>query len=255
MKKLIAILLSLTLTAALVGCDSTPIDETADTTDTPAETGYPGPVQNEAVMYNGYLFMHDNNGFDNPLPTGYDLAGTVQRVDNENIPSEDFVACYLDEGQEIYADSTVADVIYVRYSGGYALFKAESTLDITADVKNLTRTGMTLVLAYTGEPCDAELSTGSQFHLEKYTDGKWTRMETLEPEEEYDWTLIAYLIPCTDDPSIIGEIEIETYWSHMYGSLSDGRYRVVKSIGEFRGIGDVTSHKVYAEFVIDENVE
>lgn len=255
MKKLFAILLTFTLAAALIGCDSTPIEKTAGTTDTPAETGYPGPMQNEAVMYNGYLFMHDNNGFDKPLPAGYALVGTVNKVDNENVPSEDFVACHLDEGQEIYADSTIANVIYVKYSKGYAAFNAEEALEITTNVKDITRTGLTLVLDYTGEPCDAELYTGSQFHLEKYDGGKWARLETLEPEEEYSWTAIAYIIPCTDDPSIIGETEIETHWTHMYGTLADGRYRVVKSVSEYRGVGDYSSHSVYAEFVIDGTVE
>ncbi len=257
MKKIFAALLLFTLAAALVGCDSHPVAPIpTDTDNNPTETGYPtGQVQQEMIMYNGHVFIHDNNGFDHPLPEGFRLVGKVQHVDNESIPDEDFAACHLDEGQEIYADPTVVDIIYVRYSGGYGVFKAETTANVTASVKDVTRTGLTLVLTGPGKPCDFEITTGSQFILEKYVDGKWEKMDTLVPEDEIAWTAIAYLIPCNDDPEISDHVEIETHWPYIYGTLTDGKYRVVKSISEFHGMDDIFAYKVYAEFAVDSSVK
>ena len=54
-------------------------------------------------------------------------VGTVEEVDNETPPSENFVGSRIDVGQKIYADDKKSDTIYVEYENGYARFSLSST--------------------------------------------------------------------------------------------------------------------------------
>ena len=118
MKKIIAIAMTLVCLLGLVGCNGT---------DNLTPTGYPsGQVQRQQVMYHGVIYYYTANGFDNPLPEGYELAGEVKEVDNDKEPSVDWSGSHVDVGQEIYA-SDGSSSIYLKYESGYAEFKAKDT--------------------------------------------------------------------------------------------------------------------------------
>ena len=91
MKKIIAITLTIVCLLGLVGCNKTNGEDL-----TP--TGYPsGQVQRQQVMYNGVIYYYAANGFDSPLPDGYELVGDVKEVDNDKEPSVDLFSVASDE--------------------------------------------------------------------------------------------------------------------------------------------------------------
>ena len=116
MRKLIALLLALTYILVLVGCAS-------KTKDPSTPTGYPdGEIQQPQMMYHGQVYLYFATGFDEPLPDGYELVGSISFVDHDNEPTEDFHAARVDAGQEVYASEAIPDTVYLKYENGYAQF-------------------------------------------------------------------------------------------------------------------------------------
>ena len=116
MKKLIALFLALTLVLGLVGCSG-------QNEDPSTPTGYPtGKIQQPQVMYNGQIYFYFATGFDEPLPDGYALVGSITVVDNDNEPTEDFHGARVELGQEVYASEANTETVYVEYEKGYAQF-------------------------------------------------------------------------------------------------------------------------------------
>lgn len=116
MKKLIALFLTWICVLSLAGCGH----QNADST-TP--TGYPtGKIQQPKIMYNGQVYFYFATGFDEPLPDGFELVGSISVVDNDNEPTEDFHGARVELGQEVYASEANADMVYMKYEKGYAQF-------------------------------------------------------------------------------------------------------------------------------------
>lgn len=85
-------------------------------------TGYPdGEINRPMVMYNDEIYFFDFTGFNEPLPEGYEFVGSVESIDNLELPLENFEAARLQVGQEIYAGDE--ELIYVKYENGYAHFQ------------------------------------------------------------------------------------------------------------------------------------
>ena len=120
MKKFIALLLALTCVLAMVGCAAKHEDPT-----TP--TGYPkGKIQQPQIMYNGQVYFYFATGFDEPLPNGYTLVGSITVVDNDNEPTEDFHGARVELAQEVYASEADTENVYVKYEKGYAQFSLKN---------------------------------------------------------------------------------------------------------------------------------
>ena len=120
MKKFIALLLALTCVLAMVGCIAIHKDPT-----TP--TGYPtGKIQQPQIMYNGQVYFYFATGFDEPLPDGYALVGSIAVVDNDNEPTEDFHGARVELAQEVYASEADTENVYVKYEKGYAQFSLKN---------------------------------------------------------------------------------------------------------------------------------
>ena len=116
MKKLIALVLALLCVLALVGCDH----QTESSTE---PTGYPtGKIQQPQIMYNGQVYFYFATGFDEPLPDGYELVGSISVVDNDNEPVEDFHGTRVELDQEVYASEVNTETVYIKYEKGYAQF-------------------------------------------------------------------------------------------------------------------------------------
>ena len=116
MKKIVFLIVTLLLICLLPACQ-----KKSDNNTTP--TGYDQPQ----IMYNDTIFYYWATGFDEELPNNYIYVGTVEEVDNETPPSENFVGSRIDVGQKIYADDKKSDTIYVEYENGYARFSLSST--------------------------------------------------------------------------------------------------------------------------------
>ncbi len=86
-------------------------------------TGYASnEIEQPQLMYNDKIYYYWATGFDEELPEGYIKAGTVEHVDNENPPSENFSGTRVDIGQEVYYSDSNNALVYVGYGNGYARF-------------------------------------------------------------------------------------------------------------------------------------
>ena len=110
-------------------------------------TGYPSDeMQRPQIMYNGVIYFYTADGFDHPLPDGYEQVGEVKEVDNRQEPVEDWCGSRVEVGQKIYVSNDTAcgsrvevgqkiyvsndtATIYVEYETGYAEFDAASDLE------------------------------------------------------------------------------------------------------------------------------
>ena len=84
-----------------------------------------GMIEQPQVMYDGYIYYYNATGRDEDLPEGYEIAGTIKKVDSKDYPAENFAAAGVDleAGQEIYISTTEKNVIYLKYDSGYARFE------------------------------------------------------------------------------------------------------------------------------------
>ncbi len=57
---------------------------------------------------------------------GFEKAGKVSRVDNQEYPDEEFCGTRLDVVQEIYVCPEKFSKIYVKYDSGYAAFERQN---------------------------------------------------------------------------------------------------------------------------------
>lgn len=84
-----------------------------------------GIIEQPQVIYDGHIYYYNATGRDEKLPEGYEIAGTIKRVDSKDYPAENFAAAGVDleAGQEIYISTTEKNVIYLKYDSGYARFE------------------------------------------------------------------------------------------------------------------------------------
>lgn len=84
-----------------------------------------GMIEQPQVMYDGYIYYYNATGRDEKLPEGYEIAGTIKKVDSKDYPAENFAAAGVDleAGQEIYISKEEKNVMYLKYDSGYARFE------------------------------------------------------------------------------------------------------------------------------------
>ena len=78
-------------------------------------TGYPdGEIQVPCFRYDGGVYWHVDVTT-KPLPEEYKNVGSINKIDNINLPSEDFAAARLETGMEVYAvPGEKNEVLYVK---------------------------------------------------------------------------------------------------------------------------------------------
>lgn len=113
---------------------------------------------------------------------------------------------------------------------------------VTLTLKNLTRTGATIVCTQSGGSPTGELHTGSYYIVERLTENGWEEVEHRQLDGELVWTAEAWLV------NMDGTTEWEVNWAWLYGELPDGHYRIGKCFDDFRGSGDYHTMMVYATF-------
>lgn len=112
---------------------------------------------------------------------------------------------------------------------------------LTFSVKNVTSSGLTMVVTQSGGTLTGQLMTGRRYFIQKYENGEWIFLET---PEDLAWTMEAWGIPSNDS------VEWDVTWNRIYGNLSAGQYRIGKNVMDFRAAGDYDVATIYAEFVI-----
>lgn len=153
-----------------------------------------------------------------------------------------------EEGQSFFQDDSLAGKD-TRVSKG--LTSGEEVWGIRLRVADVTPTGLMLICEQSGGNPTGELQTGPMFWLERQVGGVWKSVEWRQSREDtdavYAFEDIAYILQ--KGSSRVWRIK----WSHLYGDLPDGRYRIGKRISDFRGTGDYDTRIYYAGFEIATN--
>lgn len=117
-----------------------------------------------------------------------------------------------------------------------------SPLDgVTMEVTECSDTSVTVKIT---NDTDKDIECGSDFCLKMQDEetGEWRELD--EVIDNAAFNTIAYVIQ-KDSPY---EAVIDFEW--LYGKLEPGRYRIVKTVTDFRGTGDYTDYTYTAEFSI-----
>lgn len=115
---------------------------------------------------------------------------------------------------------------------------------LTCTAEDVTPTGCTVVFTQSGGNPTGNLQSSSSFKVERYQNGEWTAVEELPDGYDTEWADYADFI-FKDDTS-----EFPTNWSTLYGELPAGKYRIGKTVHDFRGAGDYDEKMYYAYFEI-----
>ena len=118
---------------------------------------------------------------------------------------------------------------------------------LTLSVKNVTSTGLTLVVTQSGGNPTGELNTGEPYRLIALVDGTWTTVEELPLPEGVDgraWNSIAYFLPKGETR------EFDINWEWIFGELPSGTYRLIKEFMDFRETANYDTFEYWIEFEI-----
>lgn len=110
-------------------------------------------------------------------------------------------------------------------------------------VKDVTPTGVTLVISQSGGSPSGTLEYGSDYKIQTLDGDTW-RDVPYATDENVAWTGEAYMVEMEADS------EIRLSWDWLYGSLSAGQYRIVKQFMDFRDTGDYDTDNYYVSFEI-----
>ena len=179
----------------------------------------------------------------------------VKTLEEEVIPYE-AVFFELPEGEEDWALKIGAEVL-ITCSGDFtepaphygtliSIRNADtdvlSPLDgVTMEVTECSDTSVTVRIV---NDTDKDIQCGEDFCLEVQDEetGEWRKLD--EVIDNAAFNAIAYMVQ-KDSPY---EAVIDFEW--LYGKLEPGRYRIVKTVMDFRGTGDFTDYTFTAEFSI-----
>lgn len=180
----------------------------------------------------------------------------VKTLEEEVIPYE-AVFFELPEGEEDWALKTGAEV-FITCSGDFTepaphygtLISIRNTdtdvlspLDgVTMEVTECSDISVTVRIV---NDTDKDIQCGEDFCLEVQDEetGEWRKLD--EVIDNAAFNAIAYMIQ-KDSPY---ETVIDFEW--LYGRLEPGRYRIVKTVTDFRGTGNYTDYVFTAEFSIE----
>ena len=125
--------------------------------------------------------------------------------------------------------------------------EADNQIGLSMITDKLTPTGCTLVFLQKDGNVTGQLQTGKWFEIQvKNANGEWIDNST--KDIEISWEDIAY------DINKDGITELPLEWESIYGYLSDGHYRIVKKVMDYRSPGDYDEYDVYAEFDIGNGI-
>ncbi|MBQ9347186.1 MAG: hypothetical protein IJT94_07600, partial [Oscillibacter sp.] len=117
---------------------------------------------------------------------------------------------------------------------------------LTLTARDVTPTGLTLVVTQFGGEVRGELMTGTPFVVEKLSDGVWTELPSVTGEAAA-WNDLAVLI------SSNGTREMEVDWSWLYGELPPGQYRIGKKFTDLVEPGEYEERMMYARFTVPDS--
>jgi hypothetical protein len=123
-----------------------------------------------------------------------------------------------------------------------AMESADNPVGIILTADEVTASGMTLVCSWSGVTITGELETGTAYVIERLENDVWETVPYVS--NEVGWNDVAQIIPEGE------ETTWKLDWSHIYGKLGRGTYRIGKEFMDFRGTGDYDTYMVYCTFDI-----
>ena len=201
------------------------------------------------TVKDGLKYRISDSGEEKGLYTGWTKKGDAHYYYKDGVMKKN---CWLNskgtkkyflqaDGKRATGKVTIQGVEYEFDEKGVIL-PDEWGLTLTA--KDVTPAGCTLVFTQSGGNPTGELNSGSPFTLERYKNGQWTEVEKII--QEFDWTDEGWII--NNDTST----EFKHVWSDIYGELSAGKYRISKSVHDWRAPGDYDEKMYYAYFEISD---
>ena len=197
-----------------------------------------------------FVIIEDATVLGEQLLTGdryvYSLIGFVGNV--SMISAEDLITTIYGKPAVRFVDwdssKKEGKTYYLYYDQEWKIESVDalSPLDgVTMEVTEYSDTSVTVRIA---NDTDKDIQCGADFRLEMQDEetGEWRELD--EVIDNADFTMEAYLIQ-KDSPY---EAVIDFQW--LYGKLEPGRYRIVKTVTDFRETGDYTNYAYTAEFSI-----
>ncbi len=185
----------------------------------------------------------------------------IMKIWGESVPGTDLSSqawynLYADHAQSVLAKKNPEKVLAEKPSVAvYSQVKGIPLYDwgISLSIEYVTPTGATILCTQSGGNfsyseghflSSINLTTGSDYLIEKQMDGEWV---SLPVPENLTWTTEAYPIPIYDTT------QWSVGWGSTYGTLEPGHYRIGKWISISPAPGDTQSQMYYAEFTIEES--
>ena len=141
------------------------------------------------------------------------------------------------------AGSSAPQKINSSSSESSSVQTAEDPWGLTLSVKDVTPTGLTLVITQEGGSPTGTLQYGSDYTLEVEQDGTWQNVPDIV-DGNFAWDGMAYLV------TMDGETEQAVDWDWLFCPLSPGHYRLSKEFMDFRDTGDYDTQLYDVEFDI-----
>ena len=148
---------------------------------------------------------------------------------------------YVDNEEQANSDVNVPEIIDSEKDANVFSPLAGVTMEVT----EYSNTSVSVRIT---NDTDKDIQCGSDFCLEMQDEETEEWRELDEVIDNAAFTMEAYRIQ-KDSPY---ETVINFEW--LYGRLESGRYRMVKTVTDFRGTGDYTDYTYTAEFCIKEEM-
>ncbi len=148
---------------------------------------------------------------------------------------------YVDNEEQANSDVNVPEIIDSEKDANVFSPLAGVTMEVT----EYSNTSVSVRIT---NDTDKDIQCGSDFCLEIQDEETEEWRELDEVIDNAAFTMEAYRIQ-KDSPY---ETVINFEW--LYGKLESGRYRIVKTVTDFRGTGDYTDYTYTAEFCIKEEM-
>ena len=146
-------------------------------------------------------------------------------------------------GSSAGAGSSAPQARNATFSAPSSVQTAEDPWGLTLSAKDVTLTGLTLVINQQGGSPTGQLQYGSGYTLEVRTGDTWQEVPNTV-DGNFAWDDLAYLV------TMGGQTEETLTWDWLFGPLSPGHYRLSKRFMDFRGTEDYDTQLYQVEFDI-----
>ena len=151
------------------------------------------------------------------------------------------------EKDNVTFDDVYGPLLSSKYPSDYNkgklhyIFLTPDKWGINLQCKNVSPSGMTLLIEQSGGSPSGKLETGYEYSIQRFNNVEWTDVKG----EPMAWVLLALDIKMND----VKEMKIN--WENVYGNLEPGFYRIKKEIMDFRYAGDYDKKIYEAYFEIE----